>query len=55
MVVGRDPGLNIDPLRTTVVMAREPTTPAGQTGGNTDILVSAGQCGGNMSPPPGVI
>lgn len=48
MVVGRNPVLNIDFLWTTVVMAQEPTTPGGWTGGNTDILVTAGQCGGNM-------
>lgn len=49
MVVGRDPGLNIGPLWGVVVMALGPTIPAGWSGGNTDILVTAGQCNGNIS------
>lgn len=44
MVVGRDPGINIDSLWATVVMALGPTTPAaGWTGRNTDIPVTTGQ------------
>lgn len=51
MVVGRDPGLNIDISWATVVMALEPSKPAGWTGGSTDILVSAGQRTGNIIAP----
>ena len=50
MVVGRDPGINIDSLRATVVMALGPTTPAaGWIGRNTDIPVTTGQGSGNIS------
>lgn len=48
--MGRDPGINIDSLRATVVMALGPTTPAaGWIGRNTDIPVTTGQGSGNIS------
>lgn len=47
MVVGRNPGLNIDISWATVVMALEPSKPAEGTGGSTDVLVNVGQRTGN--------
>lgn len=47
MIVGRNPGLNIDISWATVVMALEPSKPAERTGGSTDVLVNVGQRTGN--------